>query len=128
VDREDLRRWIDGYVRAWRTPGTDGLASVFTPDATYLAAPFDPPVRGLEAIARFWEAERESAEEVFTFDWEPVAVDGSVGVARVDVRYGNPVARTYRDLWIVTLADDGRCSGFEEWPFHPDQPRVTAGL
>jgi hypothetical protein len=36
--------------------------------------------------------------------------------------YGEPARRTYRDLWVITLDADGRCSAFEEWPFHPDQP------
>jgi hypothetical protein len=27
-----------------------------------------------------------------------------------------PQTRIYRDLWIVTLTDDGRGSALEEWP------------
>jgi hypothetical protein len=46
-------------------------------------------------------------------------------VARVEVRYGEPVSRVYRDLWIVTLGDDGRCTAFEEWPFFPGQARTA---
>ncbi len=38
---------------------------------------------------------------------------------RVEVRYGPPRERRYRDLWIVTLADDDRCRAFEELPFWP---------
>jgi ketosteroid isomerase-like protein len=125
VERADLGRWIERYERAWRTPGTAELKDLFSADATYMAAPFAPPLRGLEQIAAFWEDERESAEEVFTLAWEPVAVDGNVCVARVEVHYGDPVTRTYRDLWIITLAADGRCTAFEEWPFFPERPRVS---
>jgi hypothetical protein len=39
----------------------------------------------------------------------------------VQVTYEQPARRTYRDLWVITLDADGRCSAFEEWPFHPDQ-------
>lgn len=121
---QQLAHWIDRYERAWRTPGTDLLEALFAPDAAYSAAPFEPPICGLAAIASFWEAERDSAEEVFELAWEPVAVQGDVGVARVHVRYGEPLLRVYRDLWIVTLNRDGLCRAFEEWPFFPDQPRV----
>jgi hypothetical protein len=38
-------------------------------------------------------------------------------VMRVDVRYGAEPPQEYRDLWVVRLADDGRCTHFEEWPF-----------
>ena len=125
MDREDLARWIYDYERAWRTAGTDLLENLFTPDATYTAAPFESPMRGRAAIAAFWGAERESADEVFALDWEPVAVEGDVGVARVHVRYGGPPVRVYRDLWIVTLDAGGRCTAFEEWPFFPGQLRVS---
>ncbi len=126
MKREDFVQWIDGYERAWRTPGTASLEDLFASSATYVAAPFDPPLRGRPAIATFWEAERESAEEVFALTSELVAVEGDVGVARVEVRYGDPPARVYRDLWIVTLDDGGRCIAFEEWPFFPGQPRSAS--
>ena len=125
MQRADLARWIDGYERAWRTAGTSGLERLFTEDATYRPGPFDERVVGLEALAAFWEAEREGPDEQFTLAWEPVAIEGDVGVARVEVVYAGPPERMYRDLWIVTLAADGRCSAFEEWPFFPGQ-RLSA--
>ena len=61
---EDLARWIDGYELAWRTPSTDPLEELFAASATYIAAPFEPAIRGLAAIASFWQAEREGADEL----------------------------------------------------------------
>jgi hypothetical protein len=125
VDHEALARWIDRYERAWRTPGTAVLDELFAPSATYRAAPFAPVIRGRAAIGSFWETEREGPHEVFSMTWEPVAVENDIGVARVEVRYGDLPVRVYRDLWIVTLDDRGRCSAFEEWPFFPGQPRTA---
>jgi hypothetical protein len=125
VERHDLARWIGGYERAWRTPGTAQLEQLFTSDATYVASPFEAPIRGRSAIASFWEAEREGPDETFSMHSELVAVENNVGVARVEVRYGNPTIRIYRDLWIVTLGEDGLCTSFEEWPFFPGQPRAA---
>ena len=119
MDRAQLSDWIAAYERAWRTPGTDSLADLFAADASYVTAPFEPPYLGLESIKALWEAERESPDEVFTLESEIVAVEGDTGVARVEVRYGDPVTRTYRDLWIVRLDESGRCVEFEEWPFWP---------
>jgi ketosteroid isomerase-like protein len=121
----DLAGWIEAYERAWRTPGIEALGRLFTDEASYSAAPFEPPHEGLEAIAAFWEAERDGPDEAFTMRWEPVAVEGGVAVVRAEVAYGDPVARVYRDLWIITFEPDGRCSAFEEWPFFPGQPRVA---
>jgi hypothetical protein len=122
VERSDLARWIQSYERAWRTPGTDALERLFTAQATYRPGPFAQTLAGRAAIAAFWEAERDGPDEPFTMRWEPVAVEGGVGVARVEVAYGGAQARVYRDLWIVTLEAEGRCTAFEEWPFFEGQP------
>ena len=45
---------------------------------------------------------------------------------------GQPLAHSKhtpagRDLWVLRLGDDGRCSWFEEWPFWPEQSPVALG-
>lgn len=122
MDRKAVEQWVSDYERAWRTPGTDSLAAVFTPDALYLASPWAPPMEGLGAIASFWDAERDGPDEEFTMASEIVAVDGQTAVVRVSVEYGAPGAAPWRDLWVLRFAEDGRCSWFEEWPFAPGQP------
>jgi ketosteroid isomerase-like protein len=117
--------WIAAYEMAWRTEGTAPLRRLFTEDATYQAAPFDEPLAGVEAIARFWEDEREGPDEAFTLTSEIVAAQGDTAVARLEIVYGDQPQRTYRDLWIITLSSDGRCRHFEEWPFHPGQARTA---
>jgi uncharacterized protein (TIGR02246 family) len=124
--REQVADWIDRYERAWRAAGTDGLRDLFTDDATYLQGPYEQPRSGLAEIAEMWDEEREGPDEVFTMRSEVIAVDGDTGVARIEVRYGEPVRREYRDLWVMRFAEDGRCSHFEEWPFWPEQ-RTSAG-
>lgn len=117
--RADLERWIEAYERLWRAAGTDGLAEIFSDDAVYVPAPFADRIRGLDAISALWESERLGPDEDFELDSEVVAVDGDTGVARIEVRYGPPRDALYRDLWIVRLDGDGRCTRFEEWPFWP---------
>ena len=119
IDRTRFQEWIDAYERAWRAPGTASLSTLFAPEASYLNAPFQEPVRGLEGIAELWEAERDNPDEEFEMDSELIAVEGDTGVARVEVRYGEPRAKLYRDLWVITLDDEARCTSFEEWPFWP---------
>jgi ketosteroid isomerase-like protein len=125
MDRQRVAAWVAAYERAWRTPGTDVLAEIFTPDAVYRQGPYHEPVVGLPAIGRMWEQERDGPDEVFQMTSEVVAVDGDTAVVRLEVYYGDPVEQEYRDLWIVRFAEDGRCRSFEEWPFWPDK-RHTA--
>jgi ketosteroid isomerase-like protein len=122
TDRAMVSRWLAGYEAAWRAPGTEGLAAIFTDDARYLQSPYEEPVVGLDAIGEMWQRERDSPDEVFTLATEIVAVDGDTAVVRAEVRYGDPVHQEYRDLWVLRLGDEGRCSWFEEWPFWPRRP------
>ena len=59
VEHGGLARWIDGYERAWRTPGTRSRKRLFASKARYVPAPFDSSLHGLAAISTFWDAERE---------------------------------------------------------------------
>lgn len=120
MDRSQIQGWVDAYERAWRTPGTESLKRIFAPTATYSPAPFEPPIVGLAAIAEMWEREREGPDEVFSMASEVVAVEQDTAVVRVEVDYGGTGRPSYRDLWIVTLDEAGRCTRFEEWPFWPE--------
>jgi hypothetical protein len=117
--REQVAAWVGEYERLWRTPGTDGLAEIFRPEATYLQGPFREPVVGLPAIQRMWEDERDSPEEAFDMTSAVLAVEGDTAVVRVHVRYSPPQSQEWLDMWIIQYAPDGRCRAFEEWPFSP---------
>jgi ketosteroid isomerase-like protein len=122
TDRATLSRWLGGYEAAWRAPGTDRLMGLFTDDATYLQSPYEQPVAGLDAIRRMWDEQREGPGEVFTLATEILAVDGPTAVVRAEVHYGDPPRQEYRDLWVIRLREDGRCTWFEEWPYWPGRP------
>ena len=47
---------------------------------------------------------------------------GPTAVVRAEVCYGDPPRQEYRDLWVIRLAGDGRCSWFEEWPYWLQRP------
>jgi ketosteroid isomerase-like protein len=119
TDRASVNAWVAAYERAWRSPGTDALTSLFTDSATYSMDPYGEPVRGLDAIAELWERERTGPGEPFTMRAQVVAVEGDIGVVRVEVDYHDGRQQQYRDLWIIHFARDGRCDAFEEWPFWP---------
>ena len=126
MERPGLTEWLEGYERAWRTPGTDVLAQLFAEDATYSTAPYEKPHRGLAAIGEIWEAERLGADEQFEMTSEILAVEGDTGGPRIEVRYHAPKNKEYRDLWIVRLNDAGLCFHFEEWPFWPPGQKGAA--
>jgi mannose-6-phosphate isomerase-like protein (cupin superfamily) len=126
LDATQLLTWLDRYEDLWRTAGTDQLSSLFAQDAQYLLSPVEQPVVGLEAIAAMWEDHRDGPGDVFSMTREVVAITGDTGVARVVVRYGEPLEQEYVDLWIIRFDDTGRAVHFEEWPFWPGKPFTAA--
>jgi hypothetical protein len=121
IERAEISDWIDRYEAAWRAPGVETLGSLFTEDVSYRPSPWARPLTGLAELGGFWEAERAGPDEAFSLTSAVVAVDPPVAVVRVAVRYGSPEER-WRDLWVLTFGDDGRCAAFEEWPFGAQQP------
>ena len=121
MTRDEVEDWIQGYERAWRSPGTGALRELFTDDATYLQSPYQDPVTGLEEIGAMWEREREGHDEVFDMSSEVFAVDADRAVVAVEVHYGNAVRPDFRDIWLLRF-EQGRCAHFEEWPYWPDKP------
>ncbi len=126
TDRTGVSRWVAAYEMAWRTEGRAGLTDLFTADATYLQSPYAEPILGLDRIRQMWEAERDGPDEIFSLATEIIAVEKTVAVVRAEVSYGDPVRQEYRDLWVLRLGEDGRCSWFEEWPYWPGRPHAAS--
>jgi SnoaL-like domain len=119
TDRTVVNEWLARYERAWRSPGTAALDELFTDAVTYVTSPWASPILGLASLRRFWDAARSGPDEGFHMASEIVAVDGPTAVVRVHVDYDD--GERWRDLWLLTLDDQGRCEHFAEWPFAPDQ-------
>ena len=130
TDRATVLRWLAGYEAAWRAPGTEALASLFTADASYLQSPYAQPVTGLDAIGWMWEAERQGPDEAFSLATDILAVDGPVAVVWGEVRYGEPPARNTADRGSSASAMTACAPGLRNGSFGPAvlMPRLAARL
>ncbi len=124
MNSDEVLVWVHLYERAWRDGDLTAIEALFTEDACYRVSPYAADKVGHGEIRDMWLADEDG--DVFTMSAEPVAVDGSVAVVRVEVRYGDPLRQEYRDLWVLRFADDGRVSDFEEWAYWPDKPHVAS--
>ena len=52
--REAARELLDSFAKGWAKGQLDLLVSVFTPEAIFLETPFSDPLRGRDAIRRYW--------------------------------------------------------------------------
>ena len=48
------RGLIDTFGQGWSRPNIDQLMSVYAPDAVLVETPFAEPLRGTDAIRRYW--------------------------------------------------------------------------
>ncbi len=117
MDRQQVQRWLDRYVAAWRANERTAIEDLFSADATYRYHPADEPLRGSEAIAKSW---LEDPDEPGTWDawYEPHAVEGDAAAATGVSTYfddaGDP-DRIYDNVFLMRFNDEGRCSDFREW-------------
>ena len=77
-----MMRWVAKYERAWRDDDQVAVEQLFTDDAHYRPSPYEESEVGHDAIKAFWF---DDAGEVFMVKTEPVAVEGSNAVVRVEV-------------------------------------------
>ena len=117
-------RWVAEYERAWRTGDVDAVPRLFADGARYRTSPYEEAIVGHAEIQAFW---LDDEGRTFSMTAEPVAVDGRDAVVRVEVRYLEPVAQEYRDLWVLRFAADGRVEDFEEWAYWPGKSYSAHG-
>jgi ketosteroid isomerase-like protein len=126
MTREDVQRWLDRYVAAWRSYDREAIEGLFSEDVEYRYHPYDEPVRGRDSVVEAWlgEGEHEDAstrDEPGTYDasYVPIAVDGDLAVATGSSTYrakpGGPVDRIYDNCFVIRFDAEGRCREFTEW-------------
>jgi SnoaL-like domain len=108
-----LDEWMDGYVLAWSSNDEDHIRALFTDDAIY-----DPQVEGgewdgIEEIVANWQ-DIDDQEDNWDFEWLPLVETDELAVITGRTNYFEPAA-TYRNLFVIRFADDGRCVDFTEW-------------
>lgn len=119
MTRDDVQRWLDRYIEAWRANEAAAIEGLFTEDAVYRYLPYEHPtavVRGRDAIAASW-LEQPDAPDSWKARYEPWAVDGDRAVAVGSSHYSATDAepeRTYHNVFLMRFAPDGRCAEFRE--------------
>ena len=115
-------RWHDRRSRGSRTgwTGTSRPGTATTRPTSPACSPPTPPTAArptspaTAASTRSWPTGwpgRTQPGET-TFTWRPVAVTDDVAVIEGTTTYPT---QTFRNLWVIRLGPDGRCSEFTEW-------------
>ena len=113
VNRDAVRAWIEGYVRAWNSNERDDIVRLFTEDARYFTEPHAQPWVGHDGIVEGWLGSKDEPGDT-TFEFDVLAVEGALAVVKGETRYKGS-GKHYSNLWEITFADDGRATNYVEW-------------
>jgi ketosteroid isomerase-like protein len=121
MERDDVQRWLDDYVEAWKSYDPDAIAALFAEDVAYHYHPYDEPVHGRDAVVAAWLGKGDqdvagTPDEPGTYDasYAPVAIDGDVAVAVGTSTYTDP-AVVYDNCYVIRFDAEGRCRELTEW-------------
>lgn len=121
MNRERLVGWLDAYGRAWETGDADAAASLFTEEATYQESPFEEPMRGREAIHRYWSQVPEQQRDV-EFGYEVLSASPALVHWWASFTRLASGAPTRLDGVLLLEFDEGdRCTSLREW-WHAHPP------
>ena len=124
MTRDDVQRWLDAYVAAWRSYDPDEIGALFAEDATYRFHPWDEPVTGREAIVADWREDQDAAGS-WEAHYEAHAVDDDRAVAIGESRYLEPdgsLRDLYHNVFVLRFDGDGRCTEFSD--YYMEQPKA----
>lgn len=122
--------WLRRYGDVWQTGDADAITALFTEDAVYHEDPFEPPMRGREAIRRYWQEGASDAQRDVSFGHTVWALTGEQCFAHWRASFtrvgdGSRVRLDGVFRLLFRPADDGTvlCASLQEW-WHR---RETAG-
>ncbi|MGE5265430.1 MAG: nuclear transport factor 2 family protein [Acidobacteriota bacterium] len=88
MDEQVARQWLDALASAWQNKDSDGMAALFTPDATEQVDPFQTPIHGRENLRKGFEWWMKDHRDVH-IAFGKVDVIGQRFYAEVDARWTN---------------------------------------
>ncbi len=119
MTRDELQRWLDRYIEAWRAHEPAPIATLFTEDVVYRYRPYggdEHAARGRDVVVRAW-LDDDDPPGSWEARYEPYAVDGDRAVAVGWSRYlatESEPERTYHNVFLLRFAADARCAEFTE--------------
>ncbi|MGH8828339.1 MAG: nuclear transport factor 2 family protein [Jiangellaceae bacterium] len=106
--------WVEGYLRAWNSNHPEDIRGLFSEDATYFTEPYSEPWRGPQAIVDGWLTHKDEPGQT-SFESNTLVVTPDLAIVEGRTKYHVEPQRTYRNLWLIRLDGDGRCTEFTEW-------------
>ena len=117
MERDDVQRWLDAYIEAWKSYDREAIGALFAENVRYRYHPYDEWIRGREEIVASWF---DDPDEPGGYDaaYEPAAIDGDLAVATGTSTYLNAdgsVRTVYYNCFVMRFDSGGLCTEFTEY-------------
>jgi len=116
--KEDVRKLIDTYIRAWTTQDPDLILTIFTPSATYHERVLAEPIRGHAGIREYWQTKVVKEQADIQAELLSLYLDGSTAIAEWEARFADLVnghRKRMREVAILEFDGDRVASLREYW-------------
>ena len=120
--KEDARKLIDIYIRAWTTQDPDLILTIFTPAATYHERVLEQPIRGHDGIREYWQTKVVKEQANISAELLSVYLDGTTAIAEWEARFDDVVEghrKRMREVAILECDGDRIGSLREYWTSEP---------
>jgi ketosteroid isomerase-like protein len=116
--KEDVRKLIDVYIRAWTSQDPDLILTVFTPSATYHERVLEEPIRGHAGIREYWQSKVVKEQAEISAELLSLYVDGTTAIAEWEARFDDLLKghrKRMREVAILEFDGDRIASLREYW-------------
>lgn len=117
LGKEDVRKLIDTYIRAWTTQDPDLILTVFTPSATYRERVLQEPIRGHAGIRKYWQTKVVEEQANISAELLSLYLDGTTAIAEWEARFDDLIKgcrKRMREVAILEF-DGDRVAGLREY-------------
>jgi ketosteroid isomerase-like protein len=118
LGKEDVRKLIDIYIRAWTTQDPDLILTIFAPSAAYHERVLEEPIRGHAGIREYWQTKVVKEQANISAELLSLYLDGTTAIAEWEARFDDIVKghrKRMREVAILELDGDRIASLREYW-------------
>jgi ketosteroid isomerase-like protein len=118
VDIKNFRTWLSQYGQAWINGDPEAAIELFSENAAYYEEPFQAPMKGREAIRKYWEDGAQNAQMDITFKADIISIQENSGYAHWQATFKRIPANTFVELDGILKATfnvENKCIEFRDW-------------
>ena len=117
LENIEFKSWLDLYGKAWMNLDPSLIDDLFSKDATYQEKPLEEPMKGIEAIQKYWNIVADTQKDV-KFEYEILESNNSKGIAHWKSSFVRPKQNTLvllDGILVAHLDSENKCTCFQEW-------------